>query len=154
MFGCKEYNQFDFGIDHLVTSMCRVISSVVGRGCLLWPVFSWQNSACFCPDSLCTPRLNLPVILGISWLPTFAFQSLMMKRTFCWLLVLEGLAGLQRTVQLQLLQDQWLGHRLRFLWFWMVCLRNKLLSFCYFWGCTQVLHFVLCCSLWGVLHFF
>ena len=25
----------DFGIDHLVTSMCRVVSCVVGRGCLL-----------------------------------------------------------------------------------------------------------------------
>ena len=33
--GCKEYNQSDFGIDHLVMSMCRVFSCVVGRGCLL-----------------------------------------------------------------------------------------------------------------------
>ena len=33
---CKEYNQSDFGIDYLVMSMCRVISCVVGRGCLLW----------------------------------------------------------------------------------------------------------------------
>jgi len=31
----KEYNQSDFGIYHLVMSMCRVISCVVGRGCLL-----------------------------------------------------------------------------------------------------------------------
>ena len=35
---CKEYNQSDFGVDHLVMSMCRVFSCVVGRGCLLWPV--------------------------------------------------------------------------------------------------------------------
>jgi len=27
----QEYNQSDFGIDHLVMSMCRVFSSVVGR---------------------------------------------------------------------------------------------------------------------------
>ena len=40
IFGCKEYNQSDFGIDHLVVSMCRVFSCVVGRGCLLWPVCS------------------------------------------------------------------------------------------------------------------
>ena len=33
---CKDYNQFDFSIDHLVMSMCRVVSCVVGRGCLLW----------------------------------------------------------------------------------------------------------------------
>ena len=31
----KEYNQSDFGIDHLVMSMYRVIYCVVGRGCLL-----------------------------------------------------------------------------------------------------------------------
>ena len=31
-------NRSDFGIDHLVKSMCRVISCVVGKGCLLWPV--------------------------------------------------------------------------------------------------------------------
>ena len=35
IFGCKEYNQSDFGVDHLVMSMCRVFSCVVGRGCLL-----------------------------------------------------------------------------------------------------------------------
>ena len=36
----QEYNQSDFGIDHLVMSMCRVFSCVVGRGCLLLPVRS------------------------------------------------------------------------------------------------------------------
>ena len=35
IFSCKKYNQLDFGIDHLVMSMCRVFSCVVGRGCLL-----------------------------------------------------------------------------------------------------------------------
>ena len=34
---CKEYNQSDFSIDHLVMSMCRVFLCV-WRGCLLWPV--------------------------------------------------------------------------------------------------------------------
>ena len=38
--GCKEYNQSDFGVDHLVMFKCRVFSCVVGRGCLLWPVHS------------------------------------------------------------------------------------------------------------------
>ena len=37
IFGCKEYNQSDFGVDHLVMSMRRVFSCAVGRGCLLWP---------------------------------------------------------------------------------------------------------------------
>ena len=35
LIGCKEYNQSDFGVDHLVTSMCRVFTCVVGRVCLL-----------------------------------------------------------------------------------------------------------------------
>ena len=44
-------------------------------------VFSWQNSVNLCPASFCTPRPNLPVTPGISGLPTFAFQSPIMKRT-------------------------------------------------------------------------
>ena len=34
----KRSIQPDFGIEHLLISMCRVFSCVVGRGCLLWPV--------------------------------------------------------------------------------------------------------------------
>ena len=64
------------------------------------------------PASFCTPRTNLPVTPGVSWLPTFAFQSPIMKRTSFFVLVLEGHVGPQRTIQLQLLQHYWLGHRL------------------------------------------
>ena len=121
--------------------MCRIISCVAGKGYLLWPVFSWQNSVSLCPVSISTPRPNLPVIPGISWLPTFTFQSPMMKRISLFLvLVLEDLVGLHRTGQLQLLWHQWLGHRLGLLWCSMVCLGNKLRSFYHFWYCTQVLH--------------
>ena len=42
--------------------------------------FSWQNSVSLCPSSFCTPRPNLLVTPGISWLATFALQSPMMKR--------------------------------------------------------------------------
>ena len=44
IFGCKECNQSYFGIDHLMMSMCRVFSWVVGRGCLLWLVHSLGNT--------------------------------------------------------------------------------------------------------------
>ena len=44
-------------------------------------LFSWQNSISLFPASFFTPRSYFPVIPGISWLPTFAFQSLVMKRT-------------------------------------------------------------------------
>ena len=43
--------------------------------------FSWQNSISLCPASFCTPRPNLPATPGVSSLPTFAFQSPIMKRT-------------------------------------------------------------------------
>ena len=56
--------------------------------------FSWQNSISLCPASFCPPRPNLPVSPGVSWLPTFAFQSPIMKRTSFGMLVLEGLVGL------------------------------------------------------------
>ena len=52
----------------------------------------------------CTPRPNLLVTPDVSLLPTFAFQSPVMKRTSFLGFVLEGLVCLHRTFQLQLLQ--------------------------------------------------
>ena len=46
--------------------------------------FTGENSVSFCPASFRIPRPNLPVIPGVSWLPTFAFQSPIMKRTSFW----------------------------------------------------------------------
>ena len=111
-----------------------VVFWVVEKGCLLQPAcFSWQNSVSLCPASFCTLRPNFPVTPGISWLPTFAFQSPMMNRTSLFLvLVLESLLGRHRTDQLQLLQHQWLGYRLGLLWCWMVYLEHELKSFCCF----------------------
>ena len=63
---------------------CRVVSCVVGRECLLWPVCSLGKMVSLCPASFCTPRPNFPATPGISWLPTFAFQPPMMKRTSFW----------------------------------------------------------------------
>ena len=44
VFGCKQYNQSDFGVNHLVMSMCTVFSCVVGKWCLLWPVCSLDRT--------------------------------------------------------------------------------------------------------------
>ena len=107
-----------------------------------------------CPASFRIPRPNLPVTPGVSWHPAFSFQSPLMKRTSFRVLVLEGLIGLYKTIQLQLLQHYWSGCRLGLLWYWMVFLGNKQRSFCHFWDCTQVLHFRLFCWLWRLLHFF
>ena len=57
------------------------------------------------------------------------------------MLVVEGLVGLHRTIQLQPLQCYWLGHRLGLLWYWTGCLGNEQRSFCHFWDCIQVLYF-------------
>ena len=74
-------HQSFFGIDHLVISMCRVFSCVVGREFAMTSVFSWQNSISLCPTSFYIPRPNVPVTPGVSWLPTFSFQFPIMKRT-------------------------------------------------------------------------
>ena len=66
MFGCKEYNQSDFGIEDLVISMCTVFSCVVGRGCLLYQCVLLTESISLCPASFCTPRPNVPVTPGVS----------------------------------------------------------------------------------------
>ena len=119
-------------------SVCRVVSCVAGSGCFLWPVHSLGKTLLtFSLLHFVCQRQNLTVTPGISWLPTFAFQSPIMKRTPLFLvLVLECLVGLQRIFQLQLL---W--HRLGLLWYWMVSLGNEQKSFYCFLDCNQDLHF-------------
>ena len=61
-------------------------------------VFSWQNSVSLCPASFCTPRPNLLVTSGISWLPTFAFhglcsQSYMFSSSHVWMWELDHKEG-------------------------------------------------------------
>ena len=110
IFGCKGDNQSDFGIDHLVMSVCRVIACVVGRGYLLWPVCSFGKTL------LAFALLHF-VLQGQAYL------LLQVSLDFCLLhsnplwwkghlflvLVLEGLVGLNRTIQLQLHQPYWSG---------------------------------------------
>ena len=70
--------------------------------------------------------------LRTSWVLLVCSSCLWFDSRYCryWVLVLKGLVGLHTTVQLQLLQHYWLGHKLGLLWYWMVCLGNKqILSF-------------------------
>ena len=87
-------------------------------------MFFWQNSDSLFPASFCTPRPNLPVTWDISWLPTFAFQSPMMKMT--------SFLGVSSR---RSYRSSWnhstsaasallFGHRLGLPWYWMVCLGN------------------------------
>ena len=135
--------------------MCRVFSCVIEWRCLLWPVY-------FLGKTLLAFALLHSVLQGqICPLLQVSLDFLLLhsnplwwKGHFIWVLVLKGLVGLHRTVQLQLLQHYWLGHRLGLLRYWMVCHGNKQRSFCRFWDCIQVLHFRLFCWPWWLLHFF
>ena len=113
MFGCKEYNQSDFGIDHLVMSMCRVFSCVVGRGNLLWPVRSLGKTllAFALLHSVLQGQICLLLQVFLDFLLLHSSPLEWKGHLFC-VLVLEGLVDLPRIIQLQLLQHYWLGHRL------------------------------------------
>jgi len=64
-----------------VMSMCSLLLCCSKRVFALTSAFSWENSVNLWLALFCTPRPNLPVTPGISWLPTFPFQSPIMKRT-------------------------------------------------------------------------
>ena len=119
--------------------MCKIISCVVGKGYLLWPVCSLDKTLL----AFVLFHLVLQICLLFQVFLDFLFSHsnpLWWKGYLFLVLVLEDLVGLHRTGQLQLLWRQQLGHRLGLLWFSMVCLGNKLRSFCNFLDCTQVLH--------------
>ena len=124
-------------------SIYRVDSWFVGKGCFLWPVvFFQQKSVSLCPTSFCTPRPNLPVIL-VS--PDFVFlhsNPLWWKEhPFFWVLILEDIVNSSKNRSTSASSASVFGARLRLPWCWMICLGNKLRSFCCFWDYTQVLHF-------------
>ena len=104
IFSYKECNQSDFSIDHLVMSMCKVISCVVEKRCLLWPV-------CSLGRILLAFALLHSVLQGQSCLLLqVSLDFLLLHYNPLWrivhlflVLVLEGLLGLHRTNQFQLL---------------------------------------------------
>ena len=111
--------------------------------------FSWKNFVSLCPASFCTSRPILPVTSGISWLSTFAFQPLMMKRTSFFIFGVNSRESYMPSYRhlTSASSALFVWHWIRLLWYWMVCLGNELRSFCHFWDCTQVVHFRLYCWL-------
>ena len=72
-----DYNQSDLGIDRLVMPMCwSLLLCCWKRVFAMTSVFSWQNSISLCPASFCTPRPNMPISPGISWLLLLHSSSL------------------------------------------------------------------------------
>ena len=107
-------------------SMCSVFSYVVGRGCLLWLVSSLGKTllAFALLHFVLQGQTYLLLQVSLDFL-LLNSSPLWWKWYLFWVLVLEYLVGLHRTVQLQLLQHYWSGHRLGLLWYWMVCLGNR-----------------------------
>ena len=121
-----------------VLTMCRVFSCVVGRGCLLWAVRSLGKTLLvFALLHSVLPRPSVPVTPGVSWLPTFLFQSPIKKTTSFFGISFNRPCRSSWNHSLQLLQRYWLGHRLGSLWYWMVCLGDEQRSFCHFWDCIH-----------------
>ena len=90
-------NQSDFGVDHLVMSMCRVFSCVVGRGCLLWPVHSLGTTllAFALLHSVLQGQISLLVkgivfSSGHVWMWKLDYKESWVPKNWCfWTLVLE-----------------------------------------------------------------
>ena len=121
---------------------CAVFSCIFWWWCFLWPVHSLdQTLLAFAllhfvlQGQIC---LLLQVFLDFLLLHS---KTLQWKVYLFWVLILEGVVGLYRTVQLQLLRHYWSGHRFGLPWYQMVCLGNEQRSFYHFWDCIQVLHF-------------
>ena len=77
-------------------------------------VFCWQNSIKFALlHSVLQGQICLLLLVFLDFL-LLQFPKMKMKRTNTMkiVLVLEGVVGLHRTSQLQLLRHQWLEHRL------------------------------------------
>ena len=124
--------------------MCRDFSCVAGIGCLLWRVcslgktllaFTWIPFGC---------QYQICLLFQVSPDSWFGIPLLYDEKDIILggMLVREGLVSLRRTRLLQLLQHYCSGHRLGLLCYWMVFLGNEQRSFCCFWDCFPVLHFM------------
>ena len=84
-------------------SMCRVFSCVVGKGCLLWPVCSPGKTllAFALLHSTFQGQICLLLQSSLDFLLLHS-SPLWWKGHLFWVLVLEGLVGLHRNVQLHL----------------------------------------------------
>ena len=76
-------------------------------------VFFWQNSVSLCSASFCYSKAKFACYSRCFLTSYFSIPvPYNEKDIFFWVFVLKGLIGFQRTVQLQLFQHYWSGHRL------------------------------------------
>ena len=129
-------------------SMCRVFPCIVGSGCLLWPVYSLGKTLLSFDLLHFVHQGQIFLLLQVSLDFLLLHFSTYNEEDFfcCCSLVLEGVVGLHRTAQLQLLRHYWSEQRLGLLLYWMACLGTEQRSFCCFWDCIKysILDYVYC----------
>ena len=161
MFGCKEHKKFDFSIDHLVTSRCSILSCIVEKGCLLWPVCSLAKSLFAYALLHFVLQGQIPLLFQVYLDFLLLYSSCLWgKGVLCvcvcvCVFTLESVVGLHR-FPILLTNFHFFG-----ISGWGIDInvmlnglsRKEPRSLCHFWDCSQVLHFRLFCWLWGLLHF-
>ena len=154
ILGCKshkEHNQSDFSIGYLVTSMCRVVSQVVGKGCLMWRVCSLVKTllAFVLLHFVLQGQPCLFFQAALHFLLSYS-NALWWKGHLSLMLVLEAVIEPVRFSSFGI--SGW-GIDILFR-YWMVCLGNEPRSSCHQGDCIETLHRGLFCWLWGLLPFF
>ena len=133
---------------------CVVISYIVGKGCLLWPIYSLDQTL------LVFALLHFVLQGQTCLLLHVSLDFLLLRCNPLWwkghlflVLVLENLEGLHRTIQLSFFSISRWGIIVDYCDFeWFALEMNR--GHSHFWDCTQVLHFGLFRWLWELLYFF
>ena len=103
--------------------------------------YDWQGSVGLCPLHFVLQGQTC-LLLQVSLDFLLLHSSPLWWKGYLFLVLdLDSLVGLHRTIQLQLLQHYWFGHRFGSLWYWMVCHGNEQRLLCCFWYRIVVLHF-------------
>ena len=88
--------------------------------------YRWVTTSVLLSESWRSSLYSSSVLLQVSldFLPLHSRPQWWKGHLF-WVLVLEDLVVLQRTIQLQILQHYWSGHRLRLMWYWKFALETN-----------------------------
>ena len=134
IFDYKDYNQFDFSVDHLVIFLCTVITCVVGKGCLQWPMCSLDKILLTFALLHCVPQGKLACYSRYLLTTHFCNQIHYDERSIFCVCVCVSSRRCCRSVFI-----------LGWLCYWIICLGKEPGSFCHFCDWTQVQALIICC---------
>ena len=126
-----------FGIDHLVMSMYRVVSCVVGRGRLLRPVCSLGKTLLTLALLHFVFQGKIYLLLQVSPNSYFCIPvPYDAKDIFFFFFGVSVRRSCRSSQNCSASSVLVVGHRLGLLWCRMLCLGNEWRSFSCFWNCT------------------